>query len=68
MEKTCRLVHITYRENNRDPRQEEYKARNLALCVSGGGFFFFGENYIIVFPYNHDRVSNDSVIGQYGEI
>ena len=25
MEKTCRLVHITYRENNRGPGREEYK-------------------------------------------
>ena len=25
MEKTCRLVHLTYRENNRGPGQEEYK-------------------------------------------
>ena len=25
MEKTCRLVHITYRENNRGPSREEYK-------------------------------------------
>ena len=24
MEKTCRLVHITYRENNRGPGREEY--------------------------------------------
>ena len=25
MEKTCRLVHITYRENKRGPSREEYK-------------------------------------------
>ena len=25
MDKTCRLVHITYRENNRGPGREEYK-------------------------------------------
>ena len=24
MEKTCRLVHINYRENNRGPGREEY--------------------------------------------
>ena len=35
MEKTCRLVHITYRENNRDPGQEEYKQNNaLRLCLN----------------------------------
>ena len=34
MEKTCRLVHITYRENNRGPRREEYKGA-LNLSVRG---------------------------------
>ena len=30
MEKTCRLVHITYRENNRGPGREEYKSCETA--------------------------------------
>ena len=31
MEKTCRLVHITYRENNRGPGREEYNVAKLPL-------------------------------------
>ena len=34
MEKTCRLVHITYRENNRGPGREEYNFLNMtSLCM-----------------------------------
>ena len=34
MEKTCRLVHITYRENNRGPGREEYNTREyMTPCV-----------------------------------
>ena len=36
MEKTCRLVHITYRENNRGPGREEYKIRlSLNFDIDG---------------------------------
>ena len=38
MEKTCRLVHITYRENNRGPGREEYKDQNT-LTISLLGYF-----------------------------
>ena len=40
MENTCRLAHITYRENNRGPSREEYKVDITTI------FFYATNGYV----------------------
>ena len=47
MEKTCRLVHITYRENNRGPGREEYKVTLMPWARGCRGVWSVGENQCI---------------------